>query len=119
RPAVRALLGQPLEGEKRATLRIQRQNGSAEEMELEFIPVEFHGKACVQVTVRAARGDATYAAALTQIGHQDLLTRLDNAEHFASRIEQAIRAAVQDNRFSSLLLIEIQDFADISAAIGR
>lgn len=119
RPAVKSLLGQPLDGEKRTAVRIRRQNGGEEPMDLCFTPVEFHGKACVQLTVAPARGNAEYASTLTQIANEDLLTRLDNAEYFRTRIEHAIRAAVQDSKFSSLLLVEIDDFADISAAIGR
>ncbi len=119
RPALKTLLGQPLTEEARATVRIRRQDGSEEPMEFAFTPVGYHGKACLQLTVAPARGNAEYAAELAQIGQQDLLTRLDNAEHFRARIEHAIRAAVQDGRFSSLLLIEIDDFTGISAAIGR
>jgi diguanylate cyclase (GGDEF)-like protein/PAS domain S-box-containing protein len=119
RPAVRGLLGQALTSEARGTVRIKRLDGSEDLMELCFTPVEYHGKACVQLTVAPARGDSDYAAAVEQIGHQDLLTRLDNAAYFLTRIEQAIRAALQDNQFSSLLLVGINDFADIGAAIGR
>lgn len=119
RPAVRALLAAPLVEEARATVSIKRQDGSEEVMELRFTPVEYNDKACVQLLVAPARGDAGYAAAVAQIGNEDLLTRLDNAEHFRTRIEHAIRAAVQGNRFSALLLVEIDDFAGISAAIGR
>jgi multidomain signaling protein FimX len=119
RPAIKALLGRPLDAEHRETVRIRRQNGSEETLDLCFTPVEYHGKACVQLTVTPPRGDTGYAATVAEIGQQDLLTRLDNAGYFMTRIEQAIRAAVQDNRFSSLLLVEIDDFADISAAIGR
>ena len=119
RPVVKAALGRALATEQRETLRIRRQNGSEELMDLCFAPVEYHGKACVQLAVSPPRGDAGYAAAVAQIGHQDLLTRLDNAEYFMTRIEQAIRTAVQDNRFGALLLVEIDDFADISVAIGR
>lgn len=119
RPALKSLLSTPLDEEARATLRIKRQNGSEDMMELCLSPVEYNGKACVQLLVTPARGNAEYAATVTQIGNEDLLTRLDNAEHFRTRIEHAIRAAVQDNKFSSLLLVAIDDFADISAAIGR
>ncbi len=119
RPALRNLLGRPLTTEARETVRIKRQNGGEEAMELCFTPVEYHGKACLQLLVAPARGNTEYAAAMTQIANEDLLTRLDNAAHFRTRIEHAIRAAVQENRFSSLLLVEIDDFTDISAAIGR
>lgn len=119
RPALKALLGKPLGTEARETVRIKRQNGSEEVMDLCFTPVEYDGKACVQLLVTPARGNTEYAAAVARIGNEDLLTRLDNAEHFRTRIEHAIRAAVQDNKFSALLLVEIDDFADISTAIGR
>jgi diguanylate cyclase (GGDEF)-like protein/PAS domain S-box-containing protein len=119
RPALKTLLGTPLTEEARMSVRIKRQNGSEDMMELRFTPVEYNGRACMQLLVTPARGNTEYAAAVTQIANEDLLTRLDNAEHFRTRIEHAIRAAVQDNKFSSLLLVEIDDFDDISAAIGR
>lgn len=119
RPALKALLGSPFDTEQRQTAGIRRLDGTSEAMELCFTPVEYDGKACLQLTVLPPRGDTGYAAEVTRIGNEDLLTRLDNATYFLTRIEQAIRAAVQVNRFSSLLLVEINDFDDISTAIGR
>lgn len=119
RPRIKALLSQPLHSEVTETLLIRRPRGAEEPMELCFTPVEYHGKACVQIRVTEARGNAGYAATVTRIAHQDLLTRLYNGAHFLTCIEHAIRAAIQDNVFSSLLLIELTEFADIGATIGR
>lgn len=119
RKQVRNALIEALDGERRTLATIRRQDGSEAPMELAFTPVEYHGKPCLQLTVMPPRGDAAFAAQVTRIGTEDLLTRLDNAEHFAARIENAIRAAVQDSRFSSLLLVDLAEFDEISAAIGR
>ncbi|HEY0960756.1 MAG TPA: EAL domain-containing protein [Pseudomonadales bacterium] len=119
RNVVRDLLKHALDGEQHAAVVILRRDGSEEPMELAATPVEYHGRSCVQLAVTPPRGDTAYAAHLAQIDTEDLLTRLDNAGHFATRIEQAIRAAVQDNRFSSLLLVDIADFDDLSSALGR
>jgi diguanylate cyclase (GGDEF)-like protein len=119
RPRARALLSEQVQGETRATLRIRRMNSSEEAMELCLMPVQYHGKTCLQLSIAAAPGNADYAATVAGIGQQDLLTSLDNAAHFLTRIEHAIRAAVQDNRTSSLLLVDINGFDDIRRAIGR
>lgn len=119
RPRIKTLLSQPLAGPYTETVRIKRQGGGEEPMELCFTPVEYNGKACVQLSVGPAPGNADYAATVMRIGQQDLLTCLDNATHFLSRIEHAIRAAVQDNKYSSLLLIELSEFTEVSAALGR
>jgi diguanylate cyclase (GGDEF)-like protein/PAS domain S-box-containing protein len=119
RPLLREMLGNALDGEQRGVAAIRRFDGSEEAMELCFTPVQYHGKPCVQLTVMPPRGDVAFAAHVTKLGTEDLLTRLDNAEHFATRIEQAIRAAVQDSRFSSLLIVDIVDFSDIASALGR
>lgn len=119
RPALRTLLGRPFDAEHREVMAIRRKDGSEDAMELCFTPIEYEGKPCLQLTVAPAPGDAAYAATVARIGHEDLLTRLDNADHFVTRIEQAIRAAVQHNRHGSLLLVELDDFADVSVALGR
>lgn len=119
RPRIKALLSRPLNGEVTEIVLIRRQGGAEEPMEFCFTPVEYHGKGCVQISVKPARGNTGYAATVARIAHQDLLTRLDNNAHFLTRIEHAIRSAIQDNAFSSLLLIELNDFAGIAGAIGR
>ncbi|MGV3591479.1 MAG: EAL domain-containing protein [Gammaproteobacteria bacterium] len=119
RNQVRDMLNLAVGAEQHAVVTIRRRDGSEDPMELSLMPVEYHGKPCVQLTVLPPRGDTNYAAHVMQIGTEDLLTRLDNALHFATRIEQAIRAALQDGRFASLLLVDIPDFDDISSALGR
>lgn len=129
RARVRALLSSALtagaaasvsaSGEVSATVAVLRQDGSEDSLQLVFTPLEYHGKPCLQVSVRAAIGNADYQAAVERAASQDLLTRLDNRAHFHLRIESAIRKAVQTRVFSSLLVIELDEFIDISSAIGR
>lgn len=119
RPRVKALLSSaPLE-EVSATVAMLRQDGSEESLQLVFTPVDYHGKPCLQLCVKAAHGNAEYTSAVERLGTQDLLTRLDNREHFLTRIESAIRKAVQQGTASSLLVVELNEFVDISSAIGR
>jgi len=119
RPRIRTLLAQPLAEVHTETVSILQPNGSEIPMQVSFTPVEYHGKACLQVSLRQPAGNSDYSAALALAQSQDLLTRLDNRVHFLTRVESAIGKAVQQGVFSSLLVVELNEFVDISTAIGR
>lgn len=119
RARIRTLLTRPVAEACSETVRILHQNGNETPMQISFTPVEYHGKACLQVSLRQPAGNSAYSSALALAQTQDLLTRLDNRTHFLSRIESAIGKAVQQGVFSSLLVVELNEFVDISTAIGR
>jgi diguanylate cyclase (GGDEF)-like protein len=119
RARMKALLAQARNEEQSGTFHSHRQDGSEEPVQFTFTPVEYLGKPCLQVSVKAAGGNSEYASSVARMGTQDLLTRLDNRAHFLTRIETAIRNAVQQGVYSSLLVVEMNEFGDISSAIGK
>jgi len=119
RPALKALLADAEQGPRSGMLLARHHDGSEQELQFSFSPVMYQGKACLQMTVQPAAGNATLEAEVERLGQQDLLTRLDGRGHFLLRLENAIRAAVQQARFSSFILVQIEDFDDIAEALGR
>lgn len=119
RAGIRELLRKGLTEECTATVDIRHQDGSETTMQLTLAPVEYLGRACLQATLRPPAGNSAYHDALAQAQTQDLLTRLDNRSHFLARIESAIGKAVKDGVFSSVVLVQLNEFVDISTAIGK
>jgi len=119
RQRVRELLIRALMEECSATLDIRRQDGSEDVMQLTLTPVDYQGKSCLQASLQVPAGNSDYSNAVAEAQTQDLLTRLDNRSHFLSRIESAIGKAVKQGVFSSLLVVQLNEFVDISSTIGR
>ncbi len=111
RPALKTLLAEAETG--------TRHDGSEQELQFTFTPVAYQGKHCLQMSVQPGAGNAAREAEVERLGQQDLLTRLDCRSHFLQRLENAIRAAVQKAHFSSFILVQIDDFDGIAAALGR
>lgn len=93
-------------------------DGSEVAAELQLVPVDYHGKACVQVRVAVAAGNPAYSEAVARLSHQDLVTRVSNRAHFVGLLESAIRKAIQSGSFSTLVVVEIADFTEVQTAIG-
>ncbi len=118
REAMKPLLRQAAEQAQTLTVQALCADGSEVATELQLSPVDYHGKACLQVRVAIAAANPTYNDAVTRLGNQDLVTRIANRAHFLVLLESAIRKAVQFGHFSTLLVVEITDFADVKTAIG-
>lgn len=119
RPALKELLAAATTAAGHGLFRARRHDGSETELQLAFTPMEHEGRSCLQLTVQPPAGNAAYAAEVERLGNQDLLTRLDSRSFFLQRLDNAIRAAVQQGRCSSLILVQIDDFEGIAAALGR
>lgn len=119
RTALKEVLAAATDAARQGLFRARRHDGSELELQFAFTPVEYQGTSCLQLAVQHPGGNAAYEAEVERLGNQDLLTRLDSRSYFMVRLENAIRAAVQRARFSSLVLVEIDDFEGIAAALGR
>jgi len=119
RPGLRSLLAAAELGAQCSVFMARRYDGSETDLQFTFTPVDYQGKACMQLGVQPPAGNLALEAEVERLGQQDLLTRIDSRSHFLLRIENAIRAAVQRARFSSLIVVQIDDFESISAALGR
>jgi PAS domain S-box-containing protein len=118
REAMKPVLRQAAGQAQALTVQALCADGSEVTTELQLSPVDYHGKACLQVRLAVAAANPAYNDAVTRLSHQDLVTRVANRVHFLVLLEAAIRKAVQFGHFSTLLIIEITDFAELKAAIG-
>lgn len=118
RDRMKAVLRQAVQTEQHLTVQILRADGQEAGAELRLVPVEYHGKTCLQVRVAAGAGNAAYSETVARLNTQDLLTRVANRTHFVAQLEGAIRKAVQQGSFSTLIVVEVAEFDDIKAAIG-
>ena len=118
RERLKAVMRQAAEQEQTLTVQALRADGSELAAELQLVPVDYHGKACLQVRVAAAAGNPAYSETVTRLNNQDLVTRVFNRTHFVGLLEAAIRKAVQHGNFSTLIVVEIADFDDVQTAIG-
>lgn len=119
RTEVKSLLSKAEDSPQNITVPVRKQDGSEAELLLNFTPVEYMGKRCLQLTALHPGGNAQHSAEVARLTSQDLLTQLENRSFFMMRIETAIRTAVQKGIFSSLIIIEVNDFENIAVAIGK
>lgn len=119
RDRLKTVLRQAAEQEQTLTVQALRADGSELAAELHLAPVDYHGKACLQVRVAAAAGNPAYSETVARLNNQDLVTRVFNRTHFVGLLEAAIRKAVQHGSFSTLVVVEIADFDEVQTAIGN
>lgn len=119
RPGMKTLLQDAEAAPRSACFAARRHDGIEQELQFTCTPVTWHGQPCLQLTVQPVAGNTVREEEAGRLAQQDLLTRLDSREHFIQRLENAIRAAVQKARFSSFILVELEDFDGIAAALGR
>ncbi|MEX2367544.1 MAG: GGDEF and EAL domain-containing protein, partial [Pseudohongiellaceae bacterium] len=117
-PRLKTLLNQPFTDTQPITLLGQQADGQSLPVEMRFTPIQYDGKNCLQLSVHEVTGNPEHARQLANLKQQDLLTRLHNIGHFTSHLENAINAAVNQGIFSFLLVLQIDNFADIKATIG-
>ncbi|MES2606451.1 MAG: EAL domain-containing protein [Pseudomonadota bacterium] len=118
RDRMKTVLRQAVQSDQTVTVQILRADGSEAGAELRLIPVEYHGKTCLQLRVAPAAGNPTYSETVARLNNQDLLTRVANRTYFVAQLEGAIRKAVQQGSFSTLIIVEVADFEDLKTAIG-
>jgi len=88
------------------------------ELVLSFTPVSFNGQACLQLITKPANGNPAYSDQVNTANTQDLLTRLYNKNFFNEKIELAVSKAIKQQQYSSLLIIQLNEFLDIKSTIG-
>lgn len=119
RPGLKTMLADAEQGTRCGVFTARRHDGSETDLQFTFTPVDYQGKTCLQIGVQMPAGNMALEAEVERLGQQDLVTRLDGRSHFLQRLENAIRAAVQQAHYSSLILVRIDDFDGIAAALGR
>ncbi|MEI7950869.1 MAG: EAL domain-containing protein [Gammaproteobacteria bacterium] len=104
--------------EQNLTTRILCADNSEQAAELHLVPVDYHGKQCLQLRAAATAGNQAYSETVARLSNQDLVTRVANRGHFLAMLDAAIRKAVQLGMFSTLVVLEISDFDELKAVIG-
>lgn len=112
-------LSQKISIEEKIVIQAQPSTGTAFDVEMIFTPAEFEGEDCLQLSIKAPNGNIEYAREIESLRSQDLLTNLDNANLFSRKTEAAIREALKLNTFSSMLIIQLDEFVDITSTIGK
>lgn len=104
------------------TVKLKSKSGAADkaesELELYFTPVGYKGQDCLQLIVKPASGNPAYSKAIKNADTQDLLTQLYNKSFFHEKIELAIAKAIKQLQYSSLLIVQVNEFLDIKSTIG-
>jgi multidomain signaling protein FimX len=119
RDRLKTLLRQTVTTETTVTAQVLRADSSEIPTQLLLVPVDYQGRACLQVTLALAAGNSEHSAEIAQLNAQDLVSKAANRAHFCLQIEAAIRKAVQVGSFSTLLLIKLHELAELSTVIGK
>lgn len=119
REDLRALLEALRKHEDCASFTTAALSGAGDELRFDFSPVRLDGKACLQVLVRPAPGNAGHEAAVAEVDARDLSTTLESRHHFLGRLEGAIRRAIQQGRHGTLIVLQLDNFHDIAGTLGR
>lgn len=122
RKLLKIALSKKLESELKLTLRLSNiRHGVIEgdsEIAFSFTPITFNGQSCLQLIARPAIGNPSYSDQLFVANSQDLLTTLYNKSFFYEKIELAVSKAIKQQQYSSLLIIQLNEFLDIKSHLG-
>lgn len=92
---------------------------TAENLSLTFSSIFFKHEKCIQVIVKTASGNSHYSRDKQSLANEDLLTRLINQENFTAKVEAAITKAINQQKFCTLMIVQINAFKEMQATIGR
>lgn len=118
RENLKALLLQDPSGQE-ASLALLTAAGEKLAARLHFTSASYAGQSCLRLQLSPAPGNEDYAREVADIDRQDLLTRLDKRQVFMTRLENAIRRAVTEGVYSCLLLVRLDEIADLHSLSAR
>lgn len=94
-----------------------RQNGSSIEGSVTLTIAAFDGEPCMQVLIRLEEPSSS-SEAIQQIRSQDPNTGLLNRPFFLERLEQAVEDARRERHSCGLMMLQLDDFADVREQAG-
>ena len=87
-------------------------------LELRVMPITINNQYCLQIIADSARDKHEFLS--DHAGTDGEITfRLDYKDLFLDQVEAAINDAINNNKYSSLLVIEIQNFDDLLLILGE
>ena len=117
---VRAFLRGPFQaGHQRCEFTAIRRDGQEILATLDSTSISMNGEQSLQLTVHNAHGNAALSNAVHDAVSRDLQTGLLNEEHLLRSINQAISSAVNQSRFSALLVLSSSQLPEIAVALGK
>ena len=123
RELLKLALSKKLESELKLTFRLSNLQDSIieddSELALSFTPITFSGHSCLQLIAKPPIGNPAYSDQLHVARTQDLLTTLYNKCFFYEKIELAVSKAIKQQQYSSLLIIQLNEFLDVKSRLGR
>lgn len=94
-----------------------RQDGSSIEGNMTLTMAAFDGEPCMQVLIRHDQPAASNEE-IQQLRSQDPTTGLLNRPFFLERLEQAVEDARRERHSGALMMLQIDDFADMREKAG-
>ncbi len=92
------------------------------QMQMEFQPASMDGEECIQIIIRNTEIDLKAQEKLQKelelLNTQCQETRLFNRRYFLEQLEHTVESAINDNKIAYLLLIRLDNFADIQDKLG-
>ncbi|GLQ30617.1 EAL domain-containing response regulator [Litoribrevibacter albus] len=97
---------------------VSRADDSDVKVIMEFTDATYDNEQCTQVIIRPDQDSEKLEAKLKEISSQDLLTGLFNRNHLLEQLETACSHAIQHNKPSSFMYIEIDDFTTANIGVS-
>lgn len=92
---------------------------SLSRLSLQCAGSRYEDEPCTQIIVRPVAGNIAQQQRLQQQESLDLLTNLLNRNAINSHIDQAIAAGIYENRTSAVLMLRLEDFAEVALVAGK
>lgn len=92
---------------------------SLSRLSLQCASSRYEDEPCIQIIVRPVAGNIAQQQRLQQQESLDLLTNLLNRTAINAHIDQAIAAGIYENRRSAVLMLRLEDFAEIALVAGK
>jgi multidomain signaling protein FimX len=96
----------------------QRSDGSSFQAVMEFAQATYESEPCLQIVFRQQTVDAEVVRELDELRQRDQVTGLFNRQHFMNELDEAIAAAADGAKDQALLLLEIDNYANLLNDIG-
>ncbi|MFZ5723730.1 MAG: EAL domain-containing protein [Pseudomonadota bacterium] len=104
------------------TVNCLRTDGAQFEARMTFSQAIYDGEPCTQILIRTAAAgglsDAELEARLKEAASQDMLTGLRSRQYFMEQVDAAAAAAKAKKSVTTLLFIQLDDFAKLRTSVG-
>ncbi|MFZ5756965.1 MAG: EAL domain-containing protein [Pseudomonadota bacterium] len=97
-------------------------DGHPFEAKMTFSQAVYDGEPCTQILIRTSGGgglsDAELEARLKEAASQDMLTGLRSRQFFMEQVENAVAAAKNKKKITTVVFIQLDDFPKLRTTVG-